>query len=100
MVFFVWHQNHSLGFSILGLKTSSFGLVIWPTKSLRRYLGLGLKTKWAMVCQLCLKIDGRMKWHGTHIGSSSLLRLEVGQARVSHSSLKTGGGAALMVAWR
>jgi hypothetical protein len=29
----------------LGLKTGSCGLVIWPTKSPRRFLGLGLKTK-------------------------------------------------------
>jgi hypothetical protein len=32
-VLVVWHQNHSLGFSSLGLKTGSCGLVIWPTKS-------------------------------------------------------------------
>jgi hypothetical protein len=48
----VWPQNHSLGFSCLGLKTDSCGLVIWPTKSPRRFLGLGLKTKWVMICQL------------------------------------------------
>jgi hypothetical protein len=34
-VLVVWHQNHSLGFPSLGLKTSSYGLVIWPTKSSR-----------------------------------------------------------------
>jgi hypothetical protein len=28
-----WPQNHSLGFSSLGLKTGSCSLVIWPTKS-------------------------------------------------------------------
>jgi hypothetical protein len=28
----VWPQNHSLGFLGLGLKTSSCGLAIWPTK--------------------------------------------------------------------
>jgi hypothetical protein len=33
-VLVVWPQNHSLGFSHLGLKTDSSGLVIWPTKSL------------------------------------------------------------------
>jgi hypothetical protein len=27
----------------------------------RGFLGLGLKTKWAMVCRLCHKTDGRMK---------------------------------------
>jgi hypothetical protein len=41
----------------LGLKIGSFGLVIWVSKSLRRFLGLGLKTKWASVCQLRHKID-------------------------------------------
>jgi hypothetical protein len=61
MVLVVWPQNHSLGFSGLGLKTDSCDLVIWPTKSPRRFLGLGLKTKWAMVCQLRHKTDGRIK---------------------------------------
>jgi hypothetical protein len=30
-VLVVWHQNHSLLFSDLGLKTGSYDLVIWPT---------------------------------------------------------------------
>jgi hypothetical protein len=34
----------------LGLKTDSCGLVIWPTKSPRRFLDLYFKTEWAMVC--------------------------------------------------
>jgi hypothetical protein len=33
-VLVVWPQNHSLGLPDLGLKTSSCGLVIWPTKLL------------------------------------------------------------------
>jgi hypothetical protein len=33
-VLLVWPQNHSLGFLGLGLKFSSRGLMIWPTKSL------------------------------------------------------------------
>jgi hypothetical protein len=33
-VLVVWPQNHSFGFPSLGLKTSSYGLMIWPTKSL------------------------------------------------------------------
>jgi hypothetical protein len=33
------------GFPGLGLKTDSFGLVIWASKSPRRFLCLGLKTK-------------------------------------------------------
>jgi hypothetical protein len=46
------------GFPGLGLKTDSSGLVIWASKSLRRFLGLGLKTKWASVCRLRHKTDG------------------------------------------
>jgi hypothetical protein len=45
----------------LGLKTSSYVLVIWPTKLSQWILGLGPKTMWAMVCQLQQKIDMRMK---------------------------------------
>ena len=37
------------------------GLVIWASKSPRRFLGLGLKTMCAMVYRLRLKTDGRMK---------------------------------------
>jgi hypothetical protein len=33
------------GFSDLGLKIGIFGLVIWVSKSQRRFLGLSLKTK-------------------------------------------------------
>jgi hypothetical protein len=35
-VLLVWPQNHSLGFSYLGLKIGRCGLVIWPTKSTRQ----------------------------------------------------------------
>jgi hypothetical protein len=54
-------KNKVDGFLGLGLKTGSYGLVIWATKKLRRFLNLGLKTKWAMVCWLCHKTNGRMK---------------------------------------
>jgi hypothetical protein len=51
------------GFPGLGLKTSSSGFVIWASKSLRRFLGLGLKTKQASVCWLRHKTDGgRSAW--------------------------------------
>jgi hypothetical protein len=44
--FLVEPQNQGGGgFSGLGLKTGSYGLVIWASKSLRRFLGLDLKTK-------------------------------------------------------
>jgi hypothetical protein len=69
----VWPQNHwdgfsrfgpkidGFGFPGLGLKTDSYGLVIWDSKLPRWFLGLGLKTKRATVCQLCHKTDRRMK---------------------------------------
>jgi hypothetical protein len=45
------------GFPSLGLKTGSFGLVIWASKSSRRFLALGIKTKRASVCWLRHKTD-------------------------------------------
>jgi hypothetical protein len=57
--FLVEPQNQCGGaFPGLGLKTSSFGLMIWASKSPRRFLGLGLKTMWVSVCRLCHKTDG------------------------------------------
>jgi hypothetical protein len=55
------------GFLGLGLKIESYGLVIWGSKSPQRFLDLGLKTKWTMVCRLHLKNDGRMRWRETRI---------------------------------
>jgi hypothetical protein len=40
------------GFLGLGLKTGSFGLMICDSKSPHRFLGLGLKTKWASIYRL------------------------------------------------
>jgi hypothetical protein len=57
--FLVEPQNQGGGgFSGLGLKTGSFGLVIWDSKLPRRFLGLGLKIKWASVYRLRRKTDG------------------------------------------
>jgi hypothetical protein len=57
--FLVEPQNQGGGgFSGLGLKTGSSGLVIWASKSPRQFLGLGLKIKWASVCQLRHITDG------------------------------------------
>jgi hypothetical protein len=57
--FLVEPQNQSGGgFLGLGLKTGSFGFVIWASKSPRRFLGLGLKTKWTSICRLHHKTDG------------------------------------------
>jgi hypothetical protein len=62
--FLVEPQNQSGGgFSGLGLKTDSYSLVIWASKSPRRFLGLGLKTKRDSVCRLHHKTDGgRSVW--------------------------------------
>jgi hypothetical protein len=60
--FLVEPQNQGGGgFPSLGLKTSSYNLVILASKSPRRFLGLGLKTKQASVYQLHHKTDGRMR---------------------------------------
>jgi hypothetical protein len=57
--FLVEPQNQGgEGFPGLGLKIDSFGLVIWASKSPRRFLGLDPKTTWASVCWLRHKTDG------------------------------------------
>jgi hypothetical protein len=57
--FLVEPQNQGGGgFSGLGLKTGSSGLVIWASKSPRRFLGLGRKIKQVLVCRLRNKTDG------------------------------------------
>jgi hypothetical protein len=63
--FLVEPQNQSGGgFFGLGLKTDNYSLVIWASKSPRRFLGLGLKTKRDSVCQLRHKTDGgRSVWN-------------------------------------
>jgi hypothetical protein len=65
--FLVEPQNQGGGgFPSLGLKTGSSGLVIWASKTPRRFLGLGIKTKWALVCRLRHK-STEGGWHETHI---------------------------------
>jgi hypothetical protein len=54
------------GFPGLGLNTDSSGLVIWVSKSPRRFLGLGLKTKLDSVCRLRHKIDGGRSTRDMH----------------------------------
>jgi hypothetical protein len=57
--FLVEPQNQGGGgFLGLGLKTGRYSLVIWASKSPRWFLGLGLKTKQALVCRLHHKTDG------------------------------------------
>jgi hypothetical protein len=66
--FLVEPQNQGGGqFSGLNLKTGSYGLVIWTSKSPRWFLGLCLKTKHALVYRLRHKTDGRMRRRGTRI---------------------------------
>jgi hypothetical protein len=64
--FLVEPQNQGgEGFPGLVLKTGRSGLVIWASKSLRRFLGLSLKTKWASVCRLRYKTDEGMSARDT-----------------------------------
>jgi hypothetical protein len=62
--FLVEPQNQGdRGFFGLGIKTDSFGLVIWTSKSPRWIHGLGLKIKWASVYRLRHKTNGgRSTW--------------------------------------
>jgi hypothetical protein len=65
--FLVEPQNQGGGgFLGLSLNTGSSGLVIWASKSPRRFFGLGLKTKWASVYRLCHKTDGGRSARDTH----------------------------------
>jgi hypothetical protein len=64
--FFVELQNQGGGgFFGLCLKTGNFGLVIWASKSPRRFLDLCLKTKWTSVCRLRHKINEGMSVRDT-----------------------------------
>jgi hypothetical protein len=54
--FLVEPQNQGgVGFPDLAIKTDSSGLAICASKSPRRFLGLGLKTKQTSVCWLHYK---------------------------------------------
>jgi hypothetical protein len=81
--FLVEPQNQGGGgFPRFGLKTGSIGLVIWASKSSRRFLGLGLKTKHASVYRLRHKTNGgRLAWD-THRDLAAFLRVEASLARV------------------
>jgi hypothetical protein len=64
--FLVEPQNQGgVVFPDLGLKNGSYSLVIWGSKSPRRFLRLGLKTKQAAVCRLHHKTDGRASTRDT-----------------------------------
>jgi hypothetical protein len=71
MSFLVEPQNQGGGgFPGLGLKTGSSGLMIWASKSPRRFLGLGLKTKWASICRLHHKTDGG-RFSASHVRTAA-----------------------------
>jgi hypothetical protein len=87
--FLVEPQNQGGGgFPGLSLKTGSSGLVIWVSKSPRRFLGLGLKTKRASVCRLHHKTDGGRSARDMRRD----LAVEASLVRVFQSGLKTDGG--------
>jgi hypothetical protein len=87
MIFLVEPQNHDGGeFSGLGLKTGSYGLVIWALKSPCQFLSLRLKIKWVTVCRLRHKTDERATVWDTHRDIAACFT-------VSQSGLKTGGVA-------
>jgi hypothetical protein len=89
----VWPHNRWLGFPGLGLKTCSFGLMIWASKSPRRFLGLGPQNQAGH--GLSVAPQNRRREDGARHASRSggLLYLETSHARVSQSGLKTGRGA-------
>jgi hypothetical protein len=91
---FLWFglKTGSFRFPGLGFKTGSYSLVIWASKSPRRFLDLGLKIKQVLVCRLHHKIDRWRMARGHTSRSGGLLHLEASHARVSQSDLKTGGG--------
>jgi hypothetical protein len=105
MVLVVWSQNHSLGFFSLGLKTGSCGSCDLAHKITATVFWFGPQNQ--VDYGLSVAPQNRHKDEdgaGHASRSSGLLRLEVSQARVFQSSLRTGGGAAWMVhvasSWR
>jgi hypothetical protein len=81
------------GFPGLVLKTGSSGLVIWASKSPRRFLDLGLKNQADFGLSVALQNRWREVGVGHTLRSSGLLYGEASLARVSQSGLKTDGGA-------
>jgi hypothetical protein len=65
--------------------------VIWASKSSRRFLGLGLKTKQTSVCRLRHRQEDIGVGHASR--SSGLLHVEASRAKIFQSGIKTDGGA-------
>jgi hypothetical protein len=49
----------------LSIKTNGYGLLIWASKSPRRFLCLDLKTNWPSVCRLRDQTNGGMSVRNT-----------------------------------
>jgi hypothetical protein len=75
------------------VETGRYGLVIWASKSPRRFFVWALKPSglWFVGCTT-KRLRG-WRWRG----SSGFLCLQASQARIFQSGLKTGGGAMRMV---
>jgi hypothetical protein len=69
-------------------QTGNYGLVIWASKSPRQFLGLCLKTKQAMFVGCASKPMGGCDGVGQALRSSSWLRMEASQGRVSQFTSK------------
>jgi hypothetical protein len=100
----VWPQNRWDGFLCFVLKTGSCGLVIWASKSPRRFLGLAIKItatfSWfgpQNQASFSLSVAPQNRRREDGVGhasrSSGLLCVETIRSRVFQSGLKTGGGA-------
>jgi hypothetical protein len=65
--FLVEPQNQGgEGFLGLGIKTGNFDLVIWTSKLLRQFFGLGINTMWTSICRLHHKTDRGRLARDTH----------------------------------
>jgi hypothetical protein len=82
----VWPQNHSLRFSDLAHKITTMASYFGPQNQVGYGLSVAPQNQWE---------DEEGVGHASK--SSGLLRLEMSRARVSQSSLKTGGGVTWMV---
>jgi hypothetical protein len=93
-VFLIEPQNQGGGgFPGLCLKIDSYGLVIWASKSQRRFLDLCLKTRQVWFVSCVTKPTGECDGVGHTSRSNGLLRVEASLARISQSGLKTDTGA-------
>jgi hypothetical protein len=93
MDFLIELQNQGGGeFSGLALKTDSYSLVIWASKSPRRFLGWASKLSRLQFVGCATKPTEGCDSEGYASRSSGLLRVEASQIRVSQSGIKTGRG--------